>query len=158
MGLTAKLAERGLRPADSAAADHLRMLTASNMAAGQGCLGRAGELVRQFPIAADHGSAAETHRVAAVVLHARTQDDLYPHGRVHVGAITLAATLALADEDEARLLVCLATGYEVKCLAAECAARHIPRLGVSLAAARRRFRRSRLQAWLSQHSGQTHAF
>src|SRR5262249_7588194 len=52
-------------------------------------------------------------------LHARTQDDFFPAGRSHVGAVTLAAALALADETEERLLPAVAAGYEVMCVGAE---------------------------------------
>lgn len=129
MSLTAKLAERALRPVDLATADHLRMLTTSNIAAGKGRLGRAGEMLSMLRRSVGE-SAAETAFVAAIALHARTQDDFYPHGRVHVGAITLAATLALADEAEDRLLECLAAGYDTMCLAAESGSSHTQARGL----------------------------
>jgi len=118
VSLTTTLAARAARPVEPATADHLRMLTATNLAAARGGLGRAGETVRGLRASTGDG-ARETALVGAIALHARTQDDFYPHGRVHVGAITLAATLALADEAEDRLLECLAAGYDTMCLAAE---------------------------------------
>lgn len=129
MTLTTLLAERALRPVDAAGADHLRMLTATNMAAGRGRLGRSAAFVRYFP-AASECRPAEAAQLAAVVLHARTQDDFYPHGRVHVGAITLAATLALADDAGDELLDCLAAGYEVMCLASGACSPYAQRRGL----------------------------
>ncbi|MHB1808617.1 MAG: MmgE/PrpD family protein, partial [Solirubrobacteraceae bacterium] len=60
-------------------------------------------------------SPSEAAFLGTMALHARTQDDFYPEGRVHVGAITLAAALALADRAGERLLDCLAAGYEAMC-------------------------------------------
>jgi 2-methylcitrate dehydratase PrpD len=51
-------------------------------------------------------------------LHGRTQDDFHPRGRVHVGAVTLAATLALADRAKQKLFECLAAGYRTMCTVA----------------------------------------
>lgn len=117
MSLTAELASRASRPVDSHAADHLRMLTVSNVTAGRGEFGRKADLIRALPLS--DRSPFEAATLAACRLHARTQDDFFPHGRVHVGAITLAATLALADQAGDRLIDCLSAGYEVLCLAAE---------------------------------------
>jgi 2-methylcitrate dehydratase PrpD len=113
-GLTRALTERALAPLSSEDADRLRMLTATNVLAAAGTLGRAGALIDALPM--DSGrSASEAAFLGTMALHARTQDDFYPEGRVHVGAITLAATLALAEEAGPRLLECLAAGYEAMC-------------------------------------------
>lgn len=129
MTLTALLAQRALRPVDTVSADHLRMLTATNLASGRGSTGRSAAFLRHLPAASDC-RPADAAQLAAVVLHARTQDDFYPHGRVHVGAITLAATLALADDAGDELLECLAAGYEVMCLASEACSPYAQRRGL----------------------------
>ena len=114
MGLSRTLAERALAPLAATDADHLRMLTATNVLAAGGSLGRAGELIDRLPL--DSGrSASDAAFLGTMALHARTQDDFYPEGRVHVGAITLAAALALPEQSGERLLECLAAGYEVMC-------------------------------------------
>lgn len=113
-GLARELAQRALAPLSGEDADRLRMLTATNVLAAAGELGRAGALIDALPM--DSGrSASEAAFLGTMALHARTQDDFYPEGRVHVGAITLAATLALADAAGERLLACLAAGYEAMC-------------------------------------------
>lgn len=105
------------------------MLTATNLAAGVGDLGRKQALIESLPFTL-RGSASEAAFLAASKLHARTQDDFYPQGRVHVGAITLAATLALADDAGDRVLDCLAAGYEVMCLVAEEGSRYVQGRGL----------------------------
>jgi 2-methylcitrate dehydratase PrpD len=129
VNFTADLAARASRPCDDELADHLRMLTAANLAAGMGDLGRKRDLIKALPLSADR-SPLEAATLAAILLHARTQDDFFPKGRVHVGAITLAATLALAEEAGDRLLDCLAAGYEVMCLTAESGSSHVQQLGL----------------------------
>lgn len=91
--------------------DYLRALTLTNVAAGLGDLGTAGSLIEALPL--DAGRPADAAFRTTMLLHARTQDDFHPSGRVHVGAVALGATLALADKVEGRLLDCLAAGYEV---------------------------------------------
>lgn len=118
MSLTDTLASRAARPLDARDADHLRALTLTNVLAGAGALGYSGELIERL----DCGGSGHVGNHAfgnAMVLHARTQDDFYPHGRVHVGAITLAVALALREETGDRLLECLDAGYEVMCAAAD---------------------------------------
>lgn len=46
----------------------------------------------------------------AVAMHARTQDDFYPDGRVHVGATVIPAVLAVGTD---RVIPTIAAGYEV---------------------------------------------
>ena len=108
--LTMRLADRAFepRPADHA---HLRALTLGNLAAGLGEMGSAAELIRVADERFRH-TAGDRAYVSSMRLHARTQDDFSPAGRVHVGAITLAATLALADRAGDRLLESLAAGYD----------------------------------------------
>ena len=113
MSLSEALAERSRRDPSSGEEQRLRVLTLANLAAAEGGLGSATPLV-EFA-----GSrpevAAERARQLAMALHARTQDDFYPAGRMHVGAIALAVALALADEVDERLLQCLTSGYETIC-------------------------------------------
>jgi 2-methylcitrate dehydratase PrpD len=114
MTLTHELAERALQAPGEQERDQLRMLTATNVLAAAGYLGHAGTLIERLPVDAGADPAAAAY-LGTMALHARTQDDFYPEGRVHVGAITLAATLALAEHAGERLLDCLAAGYEVMC-------------------------------------------
>ena len=129
MSTTLALAQRACRPPSAEVDDHLRMLTATNVAAGVGELGGKGDLIRALPFSVDT-SPSEAATIAAILLHARTQDDFFPHGRVHVGAITLAATLALADEAGQRLMECLSAGYEVMCVVAEAGSTEVQRRGL----------------------------
>lgn len=116
MTLTAELAARALAPLTDGDGERLRALTLTNVAAGLGELGRAGRLLDALPLDAGRpGDAAFLH---AMRLHGRTQDDFHPGGRVHVGAVTLAATLALSEPAGSRLLECLAAGYEAMCAVA----------------------------------------
>jgi 2-methylcitrate dehydratase PrpD len=93
----------------------LRTLTLANVAAAGGDLGRAGTLIQELPLDGSR-SPGDAAFIAALRLHARTQDDFHPSGRVHVGAATLAAALALSDRVGTRTLECLAAGYEVMCI------------------------------------------
>jgi 2-methylcitrate dehydratase PrpD len=93
--------------------DYLRALTLTNVAAGLGDLGAAGALIDALPL--DPARPADAAFATTMRLHARTQDDFHPAGRVHVGAVALGAALALADKVEGRLLECLAAGYDVMC-------------------------------------------
>lgn len=49
----------------------------------------------------------------AVDMHARTQDDFYPAGRVHIGATVIPAVLAVGTDD---VIGAIAAGYEVMAL------------------------------------------
>jgi len=109
-----QLTDRALRPITERETDALRTLTLSNVAAAVGERGSLAELSRQLPLDAARAPGDAAFLFAAQ-LHARTQDDFFPEGRVHVGAIALAAVLALADEAEDRTLECLAAGYRVMC-------------------------------------------
>ncbi|MGH2948066.1 MAG: MmgE/PrpD family protein [Solirubrobacteraceae bacterium] len=114
MTLTKALAQRALEPPAEPVRDQLRLLTLGNLAAAAGDLGAAGRLIERL-LPADHRSPADAARRWGMTLHARTQDDFFPHGRVHVGAATLATALALEDAVGDRLLECLAAGYDVMC-------------------------------------------
>jgi 2-methylcitrate dehydratase PrpD len=108
------LARRALEPLTDQDADVLRTLTLTDLAAAAGRLGEVGAMIRRAPL--DPGrSAADAAYVLAAQLHARTQDDFYPEGRVHVGAICLAAVLALADHAGTRTIDCLVAGYRALC-------------------------------------------
>lgn len=127
MTLTEALAIRALAPVTTADHQRLRALSAGNIAAGLGVLGSAGALLDRLPLDANRfGDAAF---LWASRLHARTQDDFHPFGRVHVGVVTLGATLALAARSKTRLLECLAGGYEVMCCVATAYSRTVQRRG-----------------------------
>jgi 2-methylcitrate dehydratase PrpD len=96
--------------------DYLRALTLTNVAAGLGDLGAIGGLIDSLPL--DPSRPQDAAFRETMRMHARTQDDFHPSGRVHVGAVTLGATLALAERAEGRLLECLAAGYDVMCAVA----------------------------------------
>lgn len=112
-----RLAQRALAPVDAAEADALRTLTLTNLAAGAGYRGAIDEVLTALPLDAER-SPSEGAFLFATRLHARTQDDFFPEGRVHVGAIALAATLALGDRAGDRTLECLVAGYRVLCAVA----------------------------------------
>jgi 2-methylcitrate dehydratase PrpD len=114
VSIAERLAERSSEEVGPHEEDLLRTLTLTNIAAGIGELGPSGDLIRRLPFNAD-ARPADAGFVFAAQLHARTQDDFLPEGKVHVGAIVLSATLALAEEVGDRTLECLAAGYRVMC-------------------------------------------
>ncbi len=118
MSLSARLAERALSAADAEPSDRLRALSLANVLAGAGRKGAAGRLIASLPLC-ESRSAQDAAFLLGATLHARTQDDFFPAGRSHVGAVTLAAALALADETEERFLPAVAAGYEVMCAGSE---------------------------------------
>jgi 2-methylcitrate dehydratase PrpD len=109
----ADLAARALAAAAAPALDELRTRTVWNLAALRGVQDLTGPVVSVFEGA---GPAAWAYRTGAT-MHARTQDDFFPLGRVHVGATVLPAVLAVGARD---VLSALAGGYEVMCLVAGC--------------------------------------
>jgi 2-methylcitrate dehydratase PrpD len=113
MSISEQLAGRARAPVGAAEAAALRALTLTNMAAGVGERGRLAAVAQRLPL--DTSRPPDAAFVYAAQLHARTQDDFFPGGRVHVGAIVLAAALALADAIEDRMLASLAAGYRVMC-------------------------------------------
>jgi hypothetical protein len=113
MTVAEQLAARALAPPSSEAIGRLRVLTLTNIAAGLGEFGSARRLIDDLPL--DDGRAGDAAFRHGMRLHARTQDDFHPSGRVHVGAVTLAATLALAEYAGTRLFECLSAGYEAMC-------------------------------------------
>jgi 2-methylcitrate dehydratase PrpD len=118
MTATSLLARRAVESAGGGGSAHLRALTLGNVAAAIGDKGSAEQLIASLPFD-EQRRPGDAAYLLALALHARTQDDFYPRGRVHVGAVTLAATLALADRAGDRLLGCLSAGYEVMCLVSE---------------------------------------
>ena len=115
--IAATLASRALAPLTDADADALRTLTLTNVAAAIGDRGEIDKVVAALPFDSNR-SPSEAAFLHAARLHARTQDDFYPEGRVHVGAIALAATAALSERADGRTLECLAAGYRVMCAVA----------------------------------------
>lgn len=59
---------------------------------------------------ADEAGSGAVALSLAVRMHARTQDDFYPAGRTHVGAVVIPAVLAVGTDDPEPAL---AAGYEV---------------------------------------------
>ena len=116
MTVSEMLADIALRPRDEEADRYLRLLALTNAAAAVGSLGEAGELIGRLDSTSGH--AGDTAFRLAARLHARTQDDFHPLGRSHIGAVTIPATLALADLAGDRTIGCLAAGYEVMCAVA----------------------------------------
>ena len=112
------LAERALAPLSAEDGDALRALTLTNVAAGTGDRGDIDAKLAALPLTMSR-TPSEAAFLLAARLHARTQDDFFPEGRVHVGAIALAATSALADRATDRFLECLAAGYRVMCAIAD---------------------------------------
>lgn len=108
------LAERALAPVSAKEDDALRALTLTNVAAGAGDRGTIDAKLAALPLSMSR-TPSDAAFLLAARLHARTQDDFFPEGRVHVGAIALAATSALADRAGNRLLECLLAGYRVMC-------------------------------------------
>jgi len=107
------LARRALAPVTAEDIESLRSLTLTNLAAALGERGEIGAVTDSLPLMP--GKPGDEAFLLAAQLHARTQDDFYPDGRVHVGAIALAATLALSDRVGDRLFPCLAAGYRAMC-------------------------------------------
>lgn len=107
------LAERAVEAARDPALDDLRTRTLWNLAAYRGRQDLTGpvETVHGF------GSAGSWAYVVGAAMHARTQDDFYPLGRVHVGATVLPSVLAVGAAD---VFPALAAGYEVVCLVSGC--------------------------------------
>lgn len=116
MTIAQELADRLLSRPSSEDREYLRALTLTNVAAGIGFLGRSGELIKRLPL--DPTRPGDAAFANAARLHARTQDDFHPFGRIHVGAVTLATALATSDLTGERLLDALAAGYEAMCLVA----------------------------------------
>jgi 2-methylcitrate dehydratase PrpD len=128
MALADELARRALGPLADAETTALRTLTLTNIAAAVGERGPLAGLTDRLPLAVDRAPDA-AFRFAAQ-FHARTQDDFYPDGRSHVGAVVLAATLALADSAGDRTLDCLAAGYRVMCDVSAAYSAHAQRAGL----------------------------
>ncbi len=81
--------------------------------------GRARLLVDGSPVGLQAAALA-----TGALIHARSQDDTYLPGRTHLGATTLPALLALADERDSSgedFLTAMVAGYEAACaLSAAC--------------------------------------
>jgi 2-methylcitrate dehydratase PrpD len=113
LSLSLELAELARRGPDEAERERLRVLSLTNVAAACGELGSVGPLIADAAGRPD--VPAERARRLAMAFHARTQDDFYPAGRMHVGAIALPVALALGDRVGERLLEVLTAGYRVIC-------------------------------------------
>jgi 2-methylcitrate dehydratase PrpD len=113
MTIAKEIASFSLAPHSDGEVERLRTLTLANLAAGTGRLGRAGALIDAAPFDRDSESASAF--VHAMRTHARTQDDFHPQLRVHIGAVTLAAALGLAENASAPAFDCLTAGYRAMC-------------------------------------------
>jgi 2-methylcitrate dehydratase PrpD len=116
--LSHRLAEQAMAEVTPAESDLLRTMTLTNIAAGAGYRGDIDRVITALPMNGDPSPGSVAY-VLGAKLHARTQDDFYPEGRSHIGAVALAASLGLADEVGDRTLECLAAGYRVMCAASE---------------------------------------
>jgi 2-methylcitrate dehydratase PrpD len=105
--LTAQLARLATRPLSHPERERLRALTLANLAAA---IGKTHVIDRRFAVR----RLPSSYRLA-LRLHTRTQDDFFPAGRVHVGAVTLGPILSMAERVKDRLFECLAAGYRVTC-------------------------------------------
>ncbi len=74
----------------------LRPAVLTDLAAAAGRVG--GLVPRLRAVVPDGGTAGRAFRLAAR-MHARTQDDFYPAGKVHVGTTVLPAALAVSEGD-----------------------------------------------------------
>jgi 2-methylcitrate dehydratase PrpD len=109
------LADRAAMSLSNGAEQYLRALCVGNVAAGLGKRGSSNRLIEALPDGMLEGEGGRAYRLA-MLLHARTQDDFFPFGRVHVGAQALASCLALAHQAKRPLMQCIAAVYEVTCL------------------------------------------
>ncbi|MPZ63874.1 MAG: hypothetical protein GEU93_21975 [Propionibacteriales bacterium] len=107
MSTASRLAERARQAAGAPDGDAQRALLVHNCAAAMGEKAAAGRILTA--LADDAGSGAVAYRLAAA-MHARAQDDFYPGGRMHVGAVVIPAVLAAEPDD---MLPALAAGYAV---------------------------------------------
>lgn len=103
----ARLAALGVAAAGTPDRSALEVRLLLNLAAAVGEQEEARRLVRGLRGASGAGHVAFT---LAAHMHARTQDDFYPPGRVHVGAVVIPAILAVGGGEVAPAM---AAGYEV---------------------------------------------
>lgn len=94
MTLVHALATRAIVAAANPDHDRLRVCLLTNLAAARGEHDEGRRLRQSFPASEGAGSLAY---LLAADMHARTQDDFYPPGRSHMGAVVLPAVLAVAD-------------------------------------------------------------
>ncbi len=123
MSLSHELAQVALGAAASPDEDALRTRLLSNLAASVGSQAESCALVAS--VAGDAGPGSRAF-VLAARMHSRTQDDFYPEGRVHPGAVVVPAILAGGD---AALLPAMAAGYQVLALISEAYATEAQRRG-----------------------------
>ncbi len=108
MGLSTRLGAAAGKEVND---EWLRARTLANLAAGLGKQHEARRIQASLP--KEFGQTpGDRAFLYAAFLHARTQDDFYPAGRVHVGAVVLPAALVMLDAPE-RFLSALKAGYEV---------------------------------------------
>lgn len=94
MTLADALAERAVWAATNADHDQVRVYLLTNLAAARGDQDEGRRVRRAFPHSGGPGPAAY---LLAADMHARTQDDFFPPGRSHLGAVVVPAVLAVAD-------------------------------------------------------------
>lgn len=107
MKLLTRLVGLAREAADAPDIDALKVRVLYNVAAA------VGDHIETRPIrqglGGDSGPGSTAFHLASA-MHARTQDDFYPAGRVHVGTAVLPAVLAVGEDG---LFPALAAGYEV---------------------------------------------
>lgn len=107
MTMTDRLVELARQSSLDRDSDHLRTRLLCNLSAA---LGRNQETAAiRTAMASDSGPGSASFQMAAA-MHARTQDDFYPMGRVHVGTVVIPAVLAIGHGE---LLPSVAAGYEI---------------------------------------------
>lgn len=105
--LAERLADKALAAAASPAVAVLRPLILTNLSAAVGASDGT-ELPLAEVVSGDNPASA-AFRLAAR-MHVRTQDDFFPSGRVHVGAVVVPPVLALGTDN---FWGAVAAGYEV---------------------------------------------
>ena len=93
--------------------DGIRVRMLGNLAAALGVQSESDPILRAME--GDTGPAARAFSLATR-MHARTQDDFHPEGRIHAGAVVIPAVLAGGAED---LIGAVAAGYQAATLVAE---------------------------------------
>ena len=113
MTLASRIAANARAGAADPARDVVRVRVLASLAAMLGIQTESTIVERAFR--GDTGAGSLAFRLTAR-MHARTQDDFYPEGRVHAGAVVIPAALA---SDAPDLLSAVAGGYQAASIVAE---------------------------------------